>query len=65
MLTFGRLIGIGLALNDREAAERILLDFSRLVKILESEGREKLVRVIREEILEEVAKEVDKLKDAF
>ena len=63
MLTFGRLLGIGLALNDKKFAEEILFDFYRLMDILKDEGREKLVRKIMSDILEEVSGEIDRFKD--
>ena len=34
MLTFGRLLGIGLTLHDKKFAEEILFDFYRLMDIL-------------------------------
>jgi hypothetical protein len=65
VLTLGRLLGMVLAVNEPERAKSIVLDFTRFMKILESDGRERLVKVIEQEILEEVASEVEKLKDAF
>jgi len=65
VLTLGRLLGMVLAVNEPERAKSIVLDFTRFMKILEKEGRERLVKVIEQEILEEVASEVEKLKDAF
>ena len=65
VLTLGRLLGMVLAVNEPEKAKSIVLDFTRFMKILEKDGREKLVKVIEQEILEEVASEVERLKDAF
>ncbi len=64
-LTVGRLIGMSFTLQEPERAKAILSDFSRFISILKEFGRERLVKVIEEEILEETFKEVEKLKDAY
>ncbi|AEA47498.1 hypothetical protein [Archaeoglobus veneficus] len=63
LLLLGRLAGMSFALSNPEKARAILADFSRLISTLEKEGMENLVRLLEEEILEEVYAEVDKLKD--
>lgn len=63
LLLLGRLAGMSFALSNSEKARAILADFSRLMTILEKEGKDKLVKVLEEEILEEVYSELDRLKD--
>lgn len=53
--------GVSFAFSNPEKA--ILADFSRLKSILEREGKEKLAKVLEEEILEEVYSELERLKD--
>lgn len=63
VLTLGRLLGMVMALNEPEKARAIIKDFFRFIKILKEEGREKLAVLIENEILEEVVRDVDRLKD--
>ncbi len=63
LLLLGRLAGMSFALSNSEKARAILADFSRLMSILEKEGKDRLVKVLEEEILEEVYSELDRLKD--
>ncbi len=64
-LTLGRLIGMSFGINEPDKAKAILADFRRFIEILRKDGKEKLVRVIEKEILEETYKDVERLKDAF
>ena len=64
-LTLGRLIGMSFALKYPEKARAILSDFSRFSLILKNQGKERLIKVVEREILEETFKDVEKLKDAF
>jgi hypothetical protein len=63
LLLLGRLAGMSFALSNSEKARAILADFSRLVAVLERDGKDRLVKVIEEEILEEVYSELERLKD--
>ncbi|RLI89369.1 MAG: hypothetical protein DRO98_01190 [Archaeoglobales archaeon] len=65
ILMLGRLAGMSFALSEPDKARTILADFSRLVSALQEKGREHLVKLLQEEILEEVYSEVNRLKDAI
>ncbi len=63
--TLGRIVGMSFAVRDLSSAESIVGDFGRYLRIYRSEGRERLVKLVEEEILEETYREIEKLKDAF
>ncbi len=62
ILMIGRLIGMSFAIQDTEKARAIVMDFSRLVRILEEKGRDELIKTLEREILEEVYGEVERMK---
>ncbi|MET1124608.1 MAG: hypothetical protein ABWW66_05020 [Archaeoglobaceae archaeon] len=62
--TLGRIVGMSFAIRDSRAAESIISDFGRYLKIYREKGRGELERVVAEEILEETYREIEKVRDA-
>ncbi len=61
--TLGRIVGMSFAIKDQNSAELIISDFGRYLKILHMEGKEKLKKVIENEILDEVYREIERVRD--
>lgn len=62
VLMLGRLIGMSFALREGEKARAILMDFSRLVDILEKKGKAELIKTLEREIIEEAYEELERFR---
>uniref|UniRef100_A0A7J2TJY9 Uncharacterized protein n=1 Tax=Archaeoglobus fulgidus TaxID=2234 RepID=A0A7J2TJY9_ARCFL len=61
----GRIVGMSYAIKDMNSAIAIISDFRRYIQILEERGKEELEKVVENEILDEVIREIERMRDVI